>query len=151
MEVYRITASKWANNLTGSGYTARWNSAGFYVVYCASSRALACLENIVHRNSIELALVFKTGVIYIPDIVEMEEIDIDDLPVKWDKPGEDGYQLCRPFGDDWVRKGETAILKVPSAIIKNDFNYIINPNYPDINNIQIKKIEPFIFDSRIKD
>jgi len=59
MNVYRITLEKWAKNLTASGRAARWNSNGFYILYTASTRALACLENVVYRHCIGKDDIFK--------------------------------------------------------------------------------------------
>ena len=150
MDVYRITTKKWSKKLIASGYSARWNSSGVYILYTASSRSLACLENIVHRTPSELIIPFITMVICIPDSIKFATINLSDLPENWDLPGEDGYQLSRPFGDKWIRDNETAILKVPSAIIKNDFNILLNPNHKDFKEIKIIDEEPFCFDSRIK-
>ena len=150
MEVYRITHKKWSGHLSASGFPARWNSAGAYVSYSAGSRSLACLENVVHKGTTDLKRPYISMTISIPDDIEIKIISIKELPSGWHHSGETGYQLCRSIGDTWVRNSETAVLKVPSAIVENDSNYLINPGHPDFLKIKIIAEEPFAFDRRIK-
>ena len=150
MEVFRITHKKWSKSLTASGLPARWNSAGVFIIYTAGSRALACLENIVHKGSPDLMSPFITTVISIPDDLKILEISVDELPGGWSKSGDAGYSQCRPFGDNWVLRSESAVLKVPSAIIPEEANFLLNPNHPDFSGISIISEEPFSFDNRIK-
>ena len=67
MEVFRIVHNKWSDKLTASGLPARWNSAGIFMIYTASSRSLACLENVVHMGSLDLVKPFVIMVISIPE------------------------------------------------------------------------------------
>jgi RES domain-containing protein len=148
MQVFRITTEKWAGNLRGSGYAARWNSNGVFVAYTASSRALACLEMVVHLNSDRLKSEFKMSVVDIPEDLGKTEINIEDLPEDW--TDHDGYQVCQEIGDKWIQDFDTCVLKVPSAVIKHEFNYLINPQHPDFFKLKIVEIEDFEFDLRIK-
>ncbi len=129
---------------------ARWNSDGVEVIYCANTRSLACLENVVHRNRHGLIDNFKVMVIYIPDDVKRSGISVSELPVDWHLHNEDAQLKCRFFGDKWVMDNESAVLAVPSAIIKNENNILINPNHDDFRKIKIIDTEPFFFDPRIK-
>lgn len=151
MEVYRITLKKWTSNLFASGSAARWNSKGIGVVYSAASRSLACLENVVHRNKRGIAGNFGVMVIYIPDDIKQVVIAVQDLPDGWHLPNEDAYEKCRLFGDKWAISNESAILIVPSAIVKNEKNILLNPNHPDFSKIKLIDNEPFFFDPRIKE
>ena len=150
MEVFRITHKKWSKQLTASGFPARWNSGGVYIVYTAESRALAYLESVVHRGLSDFSSPFILMEILIPDDLKIKEISTKDLPLGWNEIGDIGYRKCQPVGDNWIIKAETAILKVPSAIVVKESNYLFNPNHPDFNKIRIKSEEPFIFDDRIK-
>lgn len=150
MEVFRITHKKWSGRLTASGLAARWNSTGIYVIYTAGSRALACLENVVHRASSGLKTPFITMIISIPDDITINELLLEKLPKDWGKSGEIAYNKCRPFGDNWVINMESAVLKVPSAIIPEDSNYLLNPGHPDFSKISILTEDSFTFDERIK-
>jgi RES domain-containing protein len=150
MEVYRITHKKWSKRLTASGFPARWNSAGIFIIYTADSRALACLENIVHKGSSDFPAPFILISILIPDNLKVLELKINELPKNWNTSGDPGYRKCQPFGDNWIFKSDSAILKVPSALVPKESNYLLNPHHPDFSRITIIEEEPFTFDERIK-
>ena len=149
MEIYRIIHKDRPNTLEASGRPSRWNSAGVFVTYSASSRALACLENIVHAGEISVEM-FKTLVIYLPDNLKQEQYYISDLPENWSEPGPEGYAVCQPLGDKWATSLNSPILKVPSAIIRGEYNYLINPGHPNFKDITIIDVEDFFLDPRIK-
>lgn len=148
MLVYRICLEKWSHALTASGFAARWNSKGRYIIYTAGSRSLACLENIVHRSGEGLNDKFKILTIDIPSKIKIAEIKESELDKDWSEYS--NYSYCRKLGDAWIIKCDTLILKVPSAIIPEESNFLINPNHPDFKFISIKKVEDFKFDQRIK-
>ncbi|ARK11954.1 RES family NAD+ phosphorylase [Fibrella sp. ES10-3-2-2] len=148
MQVYRITLAKWANSLVASGRAARWNSADRFVIYTASSRALACLENVVHRTGRGLQADFRTICINVPDMLPIQTIELGTLPPNWDDYEQNAY--CQQQGDAWLMGRKSAILRVPSAIVPAEHNYLLNPQHPDFAFIEIVSVEPFRFDSRIK-
>ncbi len=150
MEVFRITLKKWSSKLVASGYASRWNSTGIAVVYAAQSRSLACLENLVHRNGFGLDADFSTIIINIPEDVSTELIKKETLPIGWNQLDERAHLLCRTIGDKWILSQSSCVLVVPSAIIENEYNILINPNHKDFSKISIKSIESFIFDDRFK-
>ena len=147
MKVYRITLAQFSCKLYASGQPARWNSKGTFVIYSASSRALACLENLVHRSGEGLSSLFKTMIIHIPGDVEVEQIKPSMLPSNWSTFA--GQAITSKMGDEWVRSGESSVLKVPSAIIPEENNYIINPAHPDSSRIKLEGVEEFMFDGRL--
>jgi RES domain-containing protein len=148
MIVYRITLAKYAGTLFASGNPARWNSKDVKVIYTAGSRSLACLENVVHRSALGLRESFRTISIEIPDNVEIEEIKVSDLHRNWREYSQ--YPYTQKIGDEWSKGALTAVLKVPSAIIPEEHNYLINPLHKDYNRIKYLGNEPFDFDERIK-
>jgi RES domain-containing protein len=147
MIVYRITTEKWANQLRGSGYAARWNSKGSFVIYTASTRALACLENLVHRSGEGLNKVFKVVEINIPGSLTIAPVTQNQLNKDWTV--RENYHQTRNIGDMWLKEKKSPILKVPSAIIPEEINYLINPEHPDFQKISIKRISGFLFDNRL--
>ena len=149
MQVFRITKSKWADKLTGSGYQARWNSNGFFVVYSAENCSLACLENLVHRNGFGLDIDFSLVTILIPDAIKKIVIDIKKLPIGWNSNDEKSQLLCQKIGDNWLKSQQSAVLVVPSAIIANEKNILINPNHQDFQKIKIQSVQIFNFDRRL--
>lgn len=148
MLVYRITLEKYSGSLVASGNPARWNSREVKIVYTASSRALACLENVVHRSALGLQSVFRTMVIRIPAALPLTIIEKEELPQDWHLF--ENYPSTQAIGDAWVKKVETAILRVPSAIIGEECNYLLNPGHKDFERIEVVRTEPFSFDPRIK-
>lgn len=147
MLVYRISLEKWSNTLLASGRAARWNSNAVFILYAASTRALACLENLAHRTSLGSHNLFKTTVINISEDVKTEEVDKTTMPPDWTLY--ENFSQCQLIGDHWVARRSSAVLKVPSSIIQEEFNYLINPQHPDCSKIIIQKVEDFIFDPRL--
>lgn len=148
MTVYRITLQKWAHSLVASGRAARWNGNGYFVVYTSSTRALACLENVVHRHSIGNDDLFAVMVIDIPDHLAVSQIDRQTLPADWREFT--SYAASQELGNQWVRSGSSAVLRIPSAIIQEEHNYLLNPGHPDFKEISIVRSEGFAFDERLR-
>lgn len=148
MLVYRITKVQYADRLVASGGAARWNNRGQYVIYTAATRALACLENVVHRSGEGLSESFRVMVIEIPDSMPIDHINIESLPDDWFNFYQ--YDSCQRIGAEWLRSGRSAVLRVPSAIITNEYNYLLNPAHSFFGQIRLLRTEPFLFDPRIK-
>jgi RES domain-containing protein len=152
MLVYRICQSKYASTLIGPGIEGRWNSQNQKVIYTGGSCALSCLEVAVHKSGASLtAGDFSITTIEIPDKLKIIGIDIKELGEinsEWYKASN---HLCTRFlGDEWLKSLESAVLKVPSAIIPNEFNFLLNVNHPDFSQISIKQVIKFVFDPRLK-
>ena len=118
------------------------------MIYTAQSRALACLENVVHRNSIGLQKNFSVMEIGIPEDILILEIKEKDLIPNWKEF--DKMPYTQSLGDLWVRETKSAILKIPSAIVSGDSNYLFNPGHKDYKRIKLLKTMSFEFDERIK-
>lgn len=148
MFVFRITLTKYANSLLASGRAARWNSNDVKMIYTSNSKALACLENVVHRSKLGLSSNFSVMEIDIPNSIAITEISLSKLPKYWDQF--ENMHLMQEIGDQWINDCKTAVLKVPSSIIHDEFNYLLNPNHLDFKKIKLIKVKPFLFDDRIK-
>ncbi|MGI4835892.1 MAG: RES family NAD+ phosphorylase [Janthinobacterium lividum] len=149
MEIYRICLTRYAGELVASGNPGRWNERGQLVVYAAGSRALACLENVVHRSGEGLHSLFQVLRLEVPAALAVTELTAADLPTGWQQPS--AYARCQPLGAAWYRQQATAVLRVPSAIIAHEHNYVLNTRHPDFGQIRIAGREDFVFDSRLKD
>jgi RES domain-containing protein len=126
----------------------RWNKIGIPMIYTADSLALAALEIIVHLSAPDL---LKIRYVRIPvqfDSRLVTTLNFADLPNDWDSfpPPESTQQI----GTEWALKKKSLILKVPSAVIREEFNYLINPAHPDFNLLSIGKAAVFAFDPRVK-
>lgn len=154
MIVYRIEREKYLDTtLKGVGASKsegfRWNSLNTFLVYTSASRALATLEVSVHLDITEDLPNDRFYVeIEIPDDVEIMEIPVKNLPENWDaKPPILETQF---IGDDFVLEDEAAVLKVPSAIVPPEFNFLINPYHSDAKKIKVISTERMTFDKRTK-
>ena len=148
MEVYRICLARYASELVASSNPGRWNLRGQLVIYAAGSRALACLENVVHRSGEGLNNVFKVVRINIPDALPIEDLPLAQLPADWQLPRH--YARCQPLGAAWYQRQTAAVLRVPSSIIAHEHNYVLNTHHPNFAQVRIVDWEDFAFDPRIK-
>ena len=148
MFVYRITFTKYAGKLIASGNAARWNPNEVNMIYTASSRSLACLENAVHRSQAGLSQLFRIMTIDIPDHIKTKAIRLNDLPEGWTDYNE--MLFTQNIGQAWINGKESAVLQVPSSIIEEEVNYLLNPDHEDFEQIRLVETLPFVFDKRIK-
>lgn len=152
MNTYRIGQKKYTGDLKGSGFDARWNSNGQYVIYTGGSLALSCLEKLAHTSGTSLyAGNFSVTMYRLPAKIKIKEIKISELVKQnadWTKVI--NYPYTQGIGDKWLAEGETPVLKVPSAFIDQEYNFLLNPAHPDFKQIKIAAIKPFSFDSRLK-
>ncbi len=148
MQVWRICKQKHKDSaFSGMGglYTqARWTPQGFKVVYTAQSLALASLKVFVHTESDRIPLVAIRA--FLPDDIAMTTVDVNTLPEDWQSVS--AYPVLQKIGKQWLQKQETPVLKVPSSIIPVEFNYLLDPQHP---NLQINLEPPleFKFDARM--
>ena len=89
---------------------------------------------------------FVMMVLELPESLPLTTLTRADLPSDWKL--ESSYQLTQPLGAAWYEAGETLLLKVPSAVVPEEFNYVLNARHPDFAKVQIKVREPFRYDHR---
>jgi len=131
----------YAGDLSGAGarlYGGRWNSLGRPMVYLASTRSLAMLEVLVHLSPTTFPGDFCIAEIKVPDD-SIKELSIKDLPANW-------QDILPPIE---LKKQQSLLLKVPSAIVAEEFNYLLNPLHPSISKVKLIKQLPFNFDQRL--
>ena len=151
LEAFRIVHNRYVKNAFDGGgarkYGGRWNSKGTPVIYTAESLSLATLEILVH---LEDASVLNENFSYIK--IEFPEmiVEIPDnslFPKDWYKnPPNISTQIV---GDQWVNEDISAVLRVPSSVVMQEYNYILNPAHKDFNKISIESPKKLIIDSRI--
>lgn len=150
MIVYRLCKKAYANDLTGRGAETtggRWNSKGTAVVYTSASRALCTVEIVVHVPAGIIPKDFYLVSISIPDNTRILTLDPKDLPDNWTK--NPPPVSTQKIGNTFIANHEALVLKVPSAIIPDEWNYLINPAHKDFKKVKITAIEPFSFDARL--
>lgn len=150
MLVYRLSRTKFASDLSGEGSRlkgGRWNNKKTGCVYTSESRALAILEYTANVNIDEIPRAMSMITIRIPD----ESIfcpEIASLPGNWhDIPTPSS---TKEFGTMLLAKKEYATIRVPSVLIPQEFNYILNPLHSLSSRFKIELIADFIYDVRIK-
>lgn len=150
MFVYRITKVEHAT-LDGTGglyASGRWHKKGLPVIYTSEHASLAAWEKIVHVASFEnLPNNLLLVKIEMPDEIEIQQAPENILVKGWD-----GFPYTNEtvnFGASFLRAKEYMALKVPSVIIPDEFNIILNPQHPEIHQLKIISTTPFLFDNRI--
>lgn len=149
MLLYRISLCKRATDLTGTGaklYGGRWNSIGVPVLYLASSRALAALEVLAHLTNVQDPESFCISVFEVPED-SVEELEKHLLPKDWNSYP--SPSSLKKKGDTFVKNNQSLLLKIPSAIVEDEFNYILNVNHPLLSKVKIVETKPFLFDKRL--
>ena len=148
MHCYRIVREKYSHDLVASGRANRWNHSNEFVIYAASSRSLAMLELLVHRSGIYPKSSYKILALDCDPEKSIEEISIDQLPADWQSLG--GYAALQSLGSDWYRAGNSLMLKIPSAIVPKEHNFIINTQHGLFTEkIKIMEREDFSWDGRL--
>jgi len=147
--VYRIVKTTWVSSaFDGEGarrYGGRWNSVGTPMVYTSESRSLAALEILVHLEG--PARGYSLAACEIPDDVVIESVAATELPADW--MISPAPAALAALGDAWIRRGTSAILKVPSAVVDREYNYLLNPRHPSFERMSIHTAVPFNYDERL--
>ena len=150
MIVFRLSKSLYANDLSGRGAEkagGRWNSKGIPMVYTSESRALCTTEIAVHTPLGILPLDYVIIAIEIPNSVAMQHVKPEAMPDDWKSlPHSHSTQ---EIGDTFVNNNNFAVMKVPSAVVQGEYNYLLNPAHKDFKKIKVKLIEAFEFDERL--
>jgi len=151
MVVWRVTRRAHAERpLTGEGarrFGGRWNHVGTSLVYTSATLSLAVLEYLVNLPISDLPEDLVSIQMRVPDDLARAELAIDDLPENWRTfPAS---EELKDIGSDWVREGTTPILSVPSVVIPNELNYLINPAHEEAKRVKVVSVDPFALDVRL--
>jgi RES domain-containing protein len=149
--VWRLCNRKYAaqafSGLGAKLYGGRWNEEGLAIVYTADSLSLAALETFVHLDPELLPADYVAIAADLPGQLRLTRIQVGDLPADWRRyPAPD---VLRRIGSDWLRAGKTAVLAVPSVVVPQEENYLLNPEHRDFSRIVRHVAVPFQFDPRM--
>jgi RES domain-containing protein len=115
-------------------FGGRWNSKGTAMVYCAGSRSLSALEMLVHLEAADILNTYLCIQAEFDDKIVLA-VSAEDLPANW---REDPIPMATmAIGDNWVASGVSAVLKVPSVIVPEEANYLLNPQHPDFRKVTV--------------
>ena len=148
--VWRLTKPQYAPGLDGEGARlagGRWNSPGASVVYCSETLSLAVLECFVHlprvlRGASRLPVLMAVR-IELPGEVEFHDIRVGSVADLLDDAA------CRESGNRWLDEGRALALRVPSVIVPQERNVLLNPLHPQAAGIRIHERTEFRFDPRM--
>ena len=128
-------------------YGGRWNSKGYPMLYTSSTRALAALEVLVHMpvNNVKF-MDFSLISISLPEN-SLEEIKYNVIKMEMEENGLNSS--FKSIGDDWIKRNSSLLLKVPSVVINEEFNFLVNPIHRDFGKVKILSKQPFNFDERL--
>lgn len=149
MILYRIAKCNYARDVSGTGaklFGGRWNSINVPLHYMASSRALAALEVLANQTIMRNSRNFCLTVFDLPEN-SIKIIDPTILPENWRQYP--AIPELKQIGDDFVKKGEFLLLRVPSAIITEEDNFLMNVAHPMASKLKILEVKPFFFDERL--
>ena len=149
MKVFRLAKPQYSGDLSGRGaelYGGRWNSKGTPLLYTSETRALCLTEMLVHLPPDAVPDLHLVS-IEIPDGASFQEINPAILSATWqDLP----YQsVLQNIGNVFVAEKRHLVLRVPSAVVPDEFNYLLNPLHPDFRGVLIAAVEVFVFDRRL--
>lgn len=149
MKLYRIALKEYAG-LEGTGGIygpGRWHHEGQRAVYLSENVSLAALEKLMNLPSTSFLP---------PNLVLMEvsvpDVKIMEVPGKVLLKGWDDFpylDATMAYGTKFLTENKHLLLKVPSAVIKTEYNYLLNPKHPAFSECRIESIVPFTFDSRL--
>ncbi len=149
--VYRVLRKAYARApFDGEGayrYGGRWSSAGVRLSYTSEHQSLAMLEYFVHLDKDDSPDDLVLAVAEIPNEVTREHVAISALPSNW--RDEAAPPELAHFGDDFVQRGLTCALILPSILAPGEHNWLINPAHRDYSMIRTQKPEPLSYDSRM--
>jgi RES domain-containing protein len=148
MIVYRLSSGDYRNDLSGTGaklFGGRWNSTGLNALYTTEHISLAVLEILVHVKSYRQPLDYHLITIELPETAGIVTID----PAKLKRNWKEDFTYGQFIGDEFLIANQSLVLKVPSAIIEQESNFLINPAHKDAEKLKIRSSKIFMFDKRL--
>jgi RES domain-containing protein len=148
MIVYRLATETYKNDLSGNGaklFGGRWNSIGLPVIYTTENISLAVLEILVRADPYSIPLTYHLINIEIPDSILPLIITSAKLKAVW----KDDIGYTQWMGDEFIKSNNGLLLKVPSAVVDQENNFILNPRHADFKKVRIVGVKKFMFDKRL--
>lgn len=143
--VYRLVRAERADTvLSGEGarlYGGRWNPPGKPVIYASTSRALAVLEALVHLATEARSMRFLLYALALPKRVRLDHHAGKRAPL--------ALESSQEIGRAWLETGTTLALVVPSVIVPQEANYVLNVSHPQFARLELSTPESFSFDERL--
>ena len=146
--VYRFAPEIFNKDLSGNGskvFGGRWNNIGIPAVYTSFTISLALVELFIHKKTYDQIIVNQLMEITIADSVEHS---ISHTKIKKGWQNDEAY--CQFMGSEFLQQKNAICLQVPSAVIEEESNVVLNPLAPDFSKkVKVKTVKPFLFDGRL--
>lgn len=154
MSLWRIAADTpdyEAHDLSGKGAEVsggRWNRVGVPLVYASTSRALACLETVVHLARHPLPLNRYLVELHVPDAAWGAAPTLaPEVLVGWDAQPVGKASL--DWGSAWAAGRSSLLVRVPSVVVPEEHNVLLNPAHPDARQVRAVKVRRWVYDGRL--
>ena len=148
MIVYRLTVDTFKKDLSGNGsklFGGRWNQPGMAAIYTSENISLSVLEILVNTDKTNIPPSYFLLKLHVPDELPVRKISPGRLKEKWNRD----FEYSQFIGSNFLKTGKEAVLKIPSAIVKEEHNFLLNPDHADFKKISIAESIPFDFDIRL--
>jgi len=145
--VWRISEHLELDGAGGLRVSARWHTRGRRIVYCAPNPATALVEALVHMelDAGEVPDPLQYLEIEVPDTISTHTVAMETLGRNWQR----NEAATRRAGDEWLHSGHTVLLQVPSVIVPQTWNTLINPQHPESAQIKVIQIHRHHIDPRL--
>jgi RES domain-containing protein len=145
--LWRISNHAELDGRGGLSSPARWHNQGRPIVYLAETPAAALLEILVHLEVREnrFPRSFQLLKLQIPENVSRGRVSLADLAAEW----MEDFRISRAVGDKWLEGSGSALLEVPSAIVPETANWLLNPLHPESRRIAVEWKRQFPYDGRL--
>jgi len=150
MKIFRIAKKEFIRDISGEGarlYGGRWNRKGSSVLYTSESRSLATVEYLVHLPMSISPKDVCIAEIEIEGTFETKTMEIGDLPENW--MNYPAPHALTEIGEEWKKRGSELVMRVPSVVVRNEWNYLLNPSHTDFKNVRVLSVEEYVFDVRL--
>src|SRR5699024_825376 len=149
MQLYRLAKEEYIRDLSGTGarlYGGRWNRKGMPMLYTSEHRSLALLELLVHSSQRLLPDDISLLTLSLPDQRELPEVTQKRLPKDWQRYP--APNTLADIGSQWLADRQSVGIKVPSVIIPNEWNMLLNPEHSDFSQLTVESVSSFVLDYR---
>ncbi len=148
MIVYRLASALYKEDLSGTGaklFGGRWNSKGITVLYTTENISLCVLEILAHADKYTIPDNYHIIKINVPDTTGHPVITKSKLKKSW----KDDVGYTQFMGDEFIKSNDALLMKVPSAVVDEENNFILNIQHPDFKKVKILSTASFHFDKRL--
>lgn len=150
MKVYRLTKTSYINDLSGEGarlFGGRWNKKGIPLLYFSEHLSLCVLELLTRLDFEFITTDYSFLEVEVPSSLILNLNKPEIITEKW--RANPPISSTQDYGTNWLLSQKSLALKVPSAVLPNESNFLINPNHKQFSRIKIIKKTILDLDSRM--